>query len=211
MLTKQQLAKQLLEIKAVQIQPDRPFKWTSGIQSPVYCDNRLTMSFPVLRGAIADSFTTYIKEHYPMAEVVVGCATAGIPHAAWVAERLQLPMAYVRSEPKGHGKQNKIEGNLLESQHCVIIEDLISTGKSSIAVADSIVEAGGIVDGVLSIFSYELSEGREAFKQSGYPYYSMTDFPTMLEWMKDEGRINDETLATLLGWMESPRSFSFNY
>ena len=163
MALERKIAKHLLDIEAVALRPNDYFTWTSGIKSPIYCDNRITMSYPAIRREIAAGMSEVIKAKFPEVEVVAGTATAGIPHAAWVSEVLDLPMIYVRDSAKKHGKTNQIEGRLLEGQKVVIIEDLISTGLSSLKVAKALEEAGAVVLGVVAIFSYELKKAQDAF------------------------------------------------
>src|SRR5690554_2048543 len=162
------IAEALLRIGAVVLKPDQPFTWTSGIKAPIYCDNRLTISYPEIRELIADSFVQLIQEQYPATEVIAGAATGGIPHAAWVAQKLNLPMIYVRDKAKGHGKENLIEGNLNPGQKTVVIEDLFSTGGSSIKVAQAVKDAGGITLGIAAIFTYELDKATEGFSAAGF-------------------------------------------
>src|SRR5690625_5038906 len=161
-----ELARDLLAIKAVQIKTDGYFTWTSGIKSPIYCDNRLTMSYPSVRKNIVRAFVKMIEQLSVKPEVIAGCATAGIPHAAWLAEALNLPMVYVRSDRKSHGKQNQIEGHLNNGDHVLVIEDLISTGGSSIDVAIALREAGAQVTDVFAIFTYGLERAMESFKKA---------------------------------------------
>ncbi|GGD18753.1 orotate phosphoribosyltransferase [Pontibacillus salipaludis] len=211
MLTDKQIAKRLFEIEALQFSADQPFKWTSGILSPVYCDNRLVMSDVSLRREIAQSLAERIRVNYPEVEVIAGCATAGIPHAAWVAEILGLPMVYVRDKAKGHGKENQIEGKVKSGQKSVVIEDLISTGKSSIASAKALQEAGVEVHGVLALFSYELKKAEEAFKEASLQFQSLTTFPTLLEVMKEQKKVTTENYDRLKEWNQDPEAFSYNY
>ena len=157
---KKDIAESLLEIKAVSLRPNDPFTWTSGIQSPIYCDNRLTLSYPEIRRKIAAGLAEIITEKFPGTDLIAGTATAGIPHAAWVSELLNLPMCYVRSKAKGHGKGNQIEGNAASGQKVVVVEDLISTGGSVITAVEALREAGCNVLGVVSIFTYELEKGQ---------------------------------------------------
>ena len=159
------IAEKLLEINAVALKPNDPFTWTSGLRSPIYCDNRLTLSYPAVRREIAEGLQTLILENFPEAEVIAGTATAGIPHAAWVSELLKEPMCYVRSNAKGHGKGNQIEGKVEKGQKVVVVEDLISTGGSVITAVQALREAGCEVLGVVSIFTYGLEKGKEAFAQ----------------------------------------------
>ena len=194
------LAKELLAIQAVALRPNDYFTWTSGIKSPIYCDNRITMSYPSLRREIAAGMVEVIKEKYPEVEVVAGTATAGIPHAAWVSELLDLPMIYVRDSAKKHGKTNQIEGRVLEGQKVVIIEDLISTGLSSLKVAKALREAGAEVLGVVAIFSYELTKAHEDFSQAGVEYITLTNYPVLVKEAVDSEYIHQEDVEKLLEW-----------
>ncbi|MRG85461.1 orotate phosphoribosyltransferase [Salinibacillus xinjiangensis] len=194
------VARKLLEIGALQVSPNDPFTWSSGIESPIYCDNRIVMSFPKVRAEIAKYFAEVIKEHYPETEVIAGCATAGIPHAAWVAEELNLPMVYVRGKAKSHGKQNQIEGIIKTGQKVIVIEDLISTGMSSIQSAKAIQAAGGKVVSVLSIFTYGLTLTEENFSKSQLCFESLTDFDTLLTLMSNKNQIHNEEHSQLLAW-----------
>ena len=181
MTLERKLAKELLAIEAVALRPNDYFTWTSGIKSPIYCDNRITMSYPSIRKEIAAGMVEVIKEKYPAVEVIAGTATAGIPHAAWVSELLDLPMIYVRDSAKKHGKTNQIEGRVLEGQKVVIIEDLISTGLSSLKVAKALRESGAEVLGVVAIFSYELKKAQDAFEEAGVEYITLTNYPVLVE------------------------------
>lgn len=194
------IAKHLLDIEAVALRPNDYFTWTSGIKSPIYCDNRITMSYPIVRREIAKGLSTVIKEKFPEVEVVAGTATAGIPHAAWVSEELELPMIYVRDSAKKHGKTNQIEGRLLEGQKVVIIEDLISTGLSSLKVAKALEEAGAVVLGVVAIFSYELQKAKDAFAVAGVEYYTLTNYNFLIEEAVASDYIKQEDVEKLLEW-----------
>ncbi|HJV44788.1 MAG TPA: orotate phosphoribosyltransferase [Bacillota bacterium] len=202
------IAQKLLEIQAVLLKPEQPFTWTSGLRSPIYCDNRMTMSFPEVRRQIAKSFAALIREQYPQAEVIAGTATAGIPHAAWVSEELGLPMIYIRDKAKGHGRQNQIEGMLKAGQKVIVIEDLISTGGSSIKAALAAKEAGGDVLCVLAIFSYQLEKARLAFEQSGIPYTSLSNYTALLEQAKAMGILNSEQMEQLSFWRMNPEEYT---
>lgn len=160
------IAKDLLTIEAVFLRPNEPFTWASGIKSPIYCDNRMTMSYPAVRKAIASGLAAQIKEHFPDVEVIAGTATAGIPHAAWVADILDLPMVYIRSKAKDHGKGNQIEGRITEGQKMVVIEDLISTGGSVLEACEAAAREGANVLGVAAIFTYELPQGLNNFEKA---------------------------------------------
>lgn len=194
------LAKDLLAIQAVALRPNDYFTWTSGIKSPIYCDNRITMSYPSIRREIAAGMVEVIKEKYQAVEVIAGTATAGIPHAAWVSELLDLPMIYVRDSAKKHGKTNQIEGRVLEGQKVVIIEDLISTGLSSLKVAKALREAGAEVLGVVAIFSYELTKAHEDFSQAGVEYITLTNYPVLVKEAVDSEYIHQEDVEKLLEW-----------
>ena len=200
MTLERKLAKELLAIQAVALRPNDYFTWTSGIKSPIYCDNRITMSYPSIRREIAAGMVEVIKEKYPAVEVVAGTATAGIPHAAWVSELLDLPMIYVRDSAKKHGKTNQIEGRILEGQKVVIIEDLISTGLSSLKVAKALREAGAEVLGVVAIFSYELKKAHEAFSQAEVEYVTLTNYPVLVEEAVASDFIHQDDVEKLSEW-----------
>ena len=200
MTLERKLAKELLAIEAVALRPNNYFTWTSGIKSPIYCDNRITMSYPSIRREIAAGMVEVIKEKYPAVEVVAGTATAGIPHAAWVSELLDLPMIYVRDSAKKHGKTNQIEGRVLEGQKVVIIEDLISTGLSSLKVAKALREAGAEVLGVVAIFSYELKKAQAAFEEAGVEYITLTNYPVLVEEAVAIDYIHQDDVEKLLKW-----------
>ncbi|MFP4975700.1 orotate phosphoribosyltransferase [Paenibacillus sp. CN-4] len=204
---KEQVAAYLLQIGAVALRPQEPFTWTSGIKSPIYCDNRLTMAYPEIRGYIADAFAELIAQEYPDTEVVAGTATAGIPHAAWVADKLQLPMAYIRDKAKGHGKQNQIEGLIAPGQKVIVIEDLISTGGSSLKAAQAVREAGGEPLGVLAIFSYELDRAVQAFTEAGIPLQSLSNYSALIDVALSQGKIAESDVKLLQSWREDPSSF----
>lgn len=203
----EQIAASLLSIGAVALRPHQPFTWTSGIKSPIYCDNRLTMSYPEVRELVAEGFASLVKELYPDADVIAGTATAGIPHAAWVAQKLGLPMIYIRDKAKGHGKENLIEGSIKPGQKVVVIEDLISTGGSSLKAALAVNEAGGQALGVIAIFTYELAKAAEAFQSAGIPLHTLSNYSTLLQVAVDKGAIASEDLQMLQAWRENPAEF----
>ncbi|MGP4068174.1 orotate phosphoribosyltransferase [Halobacillus sp. B29] len=205
-----QLIQDLLQIEAVKIEVDDMFTWTSGLRSPIYCDNRMTMSYPEIRRRVADGFVELIKELEPDVDVIAGCATAGIPHAAWVAERLDLPMVYVRSSPKKHGKGNQIEGHIEKGQRAVVIEDLISTGKSSIESAQALRMAGVEVETVLSIFTYNLERANEAFLESELSYQSLASFDQLLLQLIQQGQLKEKEVQLLNEWKKDPAIFTQN-
>ncbi|WP_191556385.1 orotate phosphoribosyltransferase [Metabacillus idriensis] len=201
---KHQIAEQLLKIEAVFLSPNEPFTWSSGLKSPIYCDNRLTLSYPEVRKDIAEGLTKLIREEYPKAEMIAGTATAGIPHAAWVSDLLNLPMCYVRSKPKGHGKGNQIEGKVNEGQKVVVVEDLISTGGSVITAVQALREAGCEVIGVVSIFTYELQKGAEMLAEASISAVSLTDYSSLIDVALNKGSIEKEDLEKLKKWRENP-------
>ncbi|MBT2660273.1 orotate phosphoribosyltransferase [Bacillus sp. ISL-45] len=201
---KREIAEALLEIEAVSLQPDNPFTWSSGLKSPIYCDNRLTLSFPSIRRRVAEGLKSLIVEYFPDAEMISGTATAGIPHAAWVSELLELPMSYVRSKAKGHGKGNQIEGKVYKGQKVVVVEDLISTGGSVIEAVEALREAGCEVLGVVSIFTYELEKGAQQLKSANIQAYSLTDFSTLAKVAEKKGLISKESLESLAEWRRDP-------
>ncbi|WP_079508376.1 orotate phosphoribosyltransferase [Mesobacillus jeotgali] len=201
---KRQIAEALLEIEAVSLQPENPFTWSSGMKSPIYCDNRLTLSYPEVRRKVAEGLRNLIVEHFPDAEMIAGTATAGIPHAAWVSELLNLPMSYVRSKAKGHGKGNQIEGKVTAGQKVVVVEDLISTGGSVIEAVNALREAGCDVLGVVSIFTYELEKGQQQLKSAGITAVSLTDFTTLSNLAEEKGLITKENVESLAEWRKDP-------
>jgi orotate phosphoribosyltransferase len=201
---KKELAKQLLEIKAVFLNPSEPFTWSSGIQSPIYCDNRLTMSYPEVRREISKGLVEIIQRQYPDVEVIAGTATAGIPHAAWVSERLDLPMCYVRSKPKAHGKGKQIEGYVKKGQKVVVVEDLISTGGSCITAVNALREAGCEVLGVAAIFTYELDKGIELLENAEVEAHAISDYTSMLETALELNVIQEDELESLKEWKKNP-------
>jgi orotate phosphoribosyltransferase len=205
---KKRIAEKLLSINAVALKPNEPFTWTSGLRSPIYCDNRLTLSYPEVRKEIAKGLQSIILEKYSDADVIAGTATAGIPHAAWVSELLNLPMCYVRSKAKGHGKGNQIEGKVEAGQKVVVVEDLISTGGSVITAVQALREAGCEVLGVVSIFTYGLDKGREAFAQEEIKSESLTDFANLVEVAIEKGYISKDDQESLLSWSISPSEWS---
>ncbi|MBM7578439.1 orotate phosphoribosyltransferase [Jeotgalibacillus terrae] len=194
------MAAYLLEIKAVELNPDNPFTWASGIQSPIYCDNRLIMSYPEIRSFAADQLTELIKTNFSDAEIIAGTATAGIPHAAWVSERMNLPMNYVRSSAKKHGKTNQIEGKVIPGKKAVVIEDLISTGGSSLDAVKALEEEGIEVLGVAALFTYGFKKAQQQFKEAGVPYFTVTDFDTLIEQAKEMSYISEDQVTELAKW-----------
>ena len=201
------IAKELLSIEAVSLSPNDPFTWASGIKSPIYCDNRLTMSYPDVRKLIASGLAQLIKEKYPTVEVIAGTATAGIPHAAWVADELNLPMVYIRGKSKDHGKKNQIEGRIDQGAKMVIIEDLISTGGSVIDAAEAAKREGADVLGVAAIFTYQLPSGFENFKSANISFDTLTNYDELIEVAIENQYISDEDKKLLQEWKKDPASW----
>ncbi|MDW0111838.1 orotate phosphoribosyltransferase [Sporosarcina saromensis] len=199
-MNKKEIAKILLEVGAVELSPADPFTWASGIQSPIYCDNRLTMSDPIGRKKIAEGLAELIKEHFPETTLIAGTATAGIPHAAWVADILGLPMVYIRSKAKGHGRSRQIEGKVHPTDKAIIIEDLISTGGSSLNAVEALRSEEVAVTGVVSIFTYELESADQAFAEADLRYESLTNFAALTDAAKESGAIAEGSIAELLDW-----------
>lgn len=199
---KRETAKHLLEIGAVELRPQDPFTWASGVKSPIYCDNRLTMSYPKVRKEIAKGLADTIKEFYPQCEIVAGTATAGIPHAAWVSDLMELPMVYVRSKPKEHGQGNMVEGKVEPGKKVVVVEDLISKGGSVIQAAKGLEQAGFEVLGIVAIFTYDLPQSVEAIEEAGYTFHTLTDFPALVEEAASSGAIEQGDLPMLTEWHE---------
>ena len=209
METKKLIAKDLLKIKAVFFRPDKPFVWASGIKSPVYCDNRLTLTSPEVRSDVENSLAAVIRECYPEAELLMGTSTAGIAHAAITAHILGLPMGYVRSGAKDHGRKNQIEGRLIPGQKTVVIEDLISTGGSVIEVVEILREAGADVLGIASIFIYGMKKGLERLEAAGVKNISLTDFDTVAEAAAEERYIAAADVARLIAFRNDPSDESW--
>ena len=201
---KKQIAAHLLDIGAVFLRPNDPFTWSSGIKSPIYCDNRLTLSFPNVRKDIATGLQKLIEEHFPGVDVIAGTATAGIPHAAWVSDLMNLPMCYVRSKAKSHGQGNQIEGKVAEGQKVVVVEDLISTGGSAITCVEALREAGCEVLGIVSIFTYELQTGQDKLDAANVASYSLSNYSALIEVALEKGIIAEGDLAKLQEWRQNP-------
>ena len=199
-MVKKEIAEILLNVGAVEINPNEPFTWASGIESPIYCDNRLTMSDPVGRKQIAEGLANLIRTNYPETTVIAGTATAGIPHAAWVADILGLPMVYVRSSAKGHGRSRQIEGKINSGDKAIIVEDLVSTGGSSLNAATALRSEDIEVTGIVSIFTYELKKADVAFKAENLTYESLTNFEALIEVSKEKGAIDENSISSLLAW-----------
>ena len=203
---KRDIAKTLLSIQAVFLRPEEPFTWASGIKSPIYCDNRLILSYPDARRQVEQGLAQLIRENYPDCQILAGTATAGIAHAALVADILNLPMAYVRGSAKDHGRQNQIEGKIDPGQKVVVVEDLISTGGSVIDVVNTLRENGAIVLGIVSIFTYGMEKGLERLAKADMKNVSLTDYHTLCEVAAEEGYIKAEDLARLAVFQKNPSS-----
>lgn len=209
MSIQQDIAKNLLDIKAVFLRPNEPFTWASGIKSPIYCDNRLALSYPEKRTTVVNGFVSLIKEKYPEAEVVMGTATAGIPWAALVGDKMELPMGYVRSSNKSHGKGNKIEGNLPKGAKVVIVEDLISTGGSVKDVVESLREAGAEVLGVVAIFTYLLPASTALFKGLDCDFATLSNYDALIDVALKNDYIKEADLEKLKAWKQDPNDESW--
>ena len=203
-----EIAKDLLKIKAVKLSPAKPFTWASGIKSPIYCDNRLTISYPEIRKQIAQGLAAQIKAEFPDVEVIGGVATAGIPHAAWVADELGLPLIYVRSKPKDHGRGKQIEGVLPAHAKTVLIDDLLSTGGSVLRAVKAAQNEGADVIGVGAIFSYQLPAVSANFKQVGLSFTTLTNYSELLEAATEENYIAADQLETLKKWRKAPEKWN---
>ena len=208
-IMKKRIAKDLLSIKAVFFRPEEPFVWASGIKSPVYCDNRLTLTAPEVRNDIENGLAELIKTNYPEAEVLMGTSTAGIAHAAITAHILGMPMGYVRSGAKDHGRQNRIEGKLEAGQKVVVVEDLISTGGSVIEVVEALREAGAEVLGIVSIFTYGMKKGLDRLAEAGVKNISLTDFDVIAQIAADERYIKAEDVKRLIAFRDNPSDESW--
>ncbi|MDD7355314.1 MAG: orotate phosphoribosyltransferase [Oscillospiraceae bacterium] len=206
---KKTIAKDLLKIQAVFFRPDEPFTWASGIKSPVYCDNRLTLSAPEVRSDVENGLAELIKENYPDAQILMGTSTAGIAHAAITAHLLKMPMGYVRSGHKDHGRQNQIEGKLEKGQKTVVVEDLISTGGSVLEVVNVLREAGAEVLGIVSIFTYGMKKGLERLADADVKNISLTDFDTVAETAAEEGYIKPDDVKKLIAFRNNPSDESW--
>ena len=202
-----ELALDLLEINAVVLRPNDPFTWSSGWHSPIYCDNRLTLRYPKIRKKIAQQFIDFIRKEYPNFDVITGTATAGIPHAAWIAEYLDKPMGYVRAKAKAYGLGNQIEGGIQKGESTVVIEDLISTGGSAISVVEALKFIGADVHSVLSIFTYGFDKSTQKFEKANIPIHTLTDYATLIDVAKDHDYIDEKDLETLADWRTKPETW----
>lgn len=207
MTNEKAVAEKLLQIKAIKLSPQEPFTWASGWKSPIYCDNRKVLSFPFIREFIKSEMCNVIFEKYPEAEYLAGVATAGIAWGAMAADQLKLPYVYVRPKPKEHGLTNQIEGSIDAGKKCVVVEDLISTGKSSLEVVEVLRKTGVEVIGMVSIFNYGFSVAEAAFEQAGVPFNSLTNYPTLIELAIDKGIVTADQQETLNQWRTDPSNW----
>lgn len=205
--TSAQLSEYLLQIKAIQLNVQNPFTWASGWKSPVYCDNRILLSYPEVRSFVKKNLTAIVSEKFPEANCIAGVATAGIPHGAMIADELGLPMVYVRDKPKGHGMQNTIEGRLPENAKVVVIEDVISTGKSSLKAVDDLRNAGAEILGMAAIYTYEFELAKERFEQYQVPLYTLTNYSALIPVAVEQGYVSSEYNSTLAEWRKDPASW----
>jgi orotate phosphoribosyltransferase len=201
------IAEFLLQIKAIKLQPTNPFTWASGIISPIYCDNRITLSYPTIRTYIRQQFSEIIQEEFGAVDMISGVATAGIPQGVLVAQELGVPFTYVRASAKGHGRQNLIEGEVVDGQRVVVIEDLVSTGKSSLQAIQALREAGCNVVGLVSIFSYGLEEAEENFKEAKCRFISLSNFEALLDFAVSDNYITDADKRILEDWRRDPKNW----
>lgn len=199
-----EIALDLLKINAVILRPNDPFTWSSGWNSPIYCDNRLTMRYPKIRKKIAKKFVEFINEKYSDVDVITGTATAGIPHAAWVAENMDKPMSYVRAKAKAYGLGNQIEGGIQKGETTVVIEDLISTGGSAISVVEALQFISAEIEAVLSIFTYGFDKATKRFENANVSMYTLTDYSTLIDVASENDYVNKSDLKTLAEWRKTP-------
>ncbi|MBQ0005978.1 MAG: orotate phosphoribosyltransferase [Alistipes sp.] len=202
--TEQTVAKYLLDIEAVKLSPSKPFTWASGWKSPIYCDTRKSLSFPEIRKNMVNSIVTIIKNNFHDVEIIAGVATGGIAWGAIVADILGLPFVYVRSAPKDHGMGNQVEGIVPQGAGMVVIEDLVSTGKSSLEAAKALAKAGAIIKGMVALFSYNFDVSRNAFEMAGVELHTLSNYDTMIDIAKESGYIREEDVDTLRDWRVRP-------
>ena len=204
MNTQEKLAKYLLQSKAIKLEPTRPFTWASGWKSPIYCDNRKTLSFPEIRNFIKEEFVNLILERFGKPEVIAGVATGAIAHGVLVAEAMDLPFVYVRSAAKGHGLENLIEGELKAGQRVIVIEDLISTGGSSLKAVEALRQAKAEVAGMAAIFTYGFPQAIKNFKEASCELYTLSNYESLIKMALDTGQVNEDQLSILREWREDP-------
>jgi orotate phosphoribosyltransferase len=206
--TSMALASFLLQIKAIKLNPANPFTWASGLKSPIYCDNRVTLSYPQVRTFIREGFVKMCLDKFGKPDVIAGVATGGIPQGALVAQELGLPFVYVRSEKKSHGMNNQIEGVINSGQSVVIIEDLVSTGKSSLNAVEALREKGAVIKGMLAIFTYGMEIATENFKNNKCELFTLTNYNALIQKAAEESYIREDDLASLLEWKNNPQAWS---
>ena len=206
--TSMALASFLLQIKAIKLNPANPFTWASGLKSPIYCDNRVTLSYPQVRTFIREGFVKMCLDKFGKPDVIAGVATGGIPQGALVAQELGLPFVYVRSEKKSHGMNNQVEGIINSGQSVVIIEDLVSTGKSSLNAVEALREKGAIIKGMLAIFTYGMDIAAENFKNNKCELFTLTNYNALIQKAAEENYIREDDLASLLEWKSNPQAWS---
>lgn len=204
----QKVAESLLQIKAIKLQPKNPFTWASGWKSPIYCDNRITLSYPAIRTYIRQKLSKLIQEEFGSVDMISGVATAGIPQGVLVAQDLGLPFSYVRSSAKDHGRQNMIEGEVISGQRVVVVEDLVSTGKSSLVAVKALREAGCNVVGLVSIFTYGLDEATKNFADAKCTFHSLCDYDSLIQVAAESGFIFEEDVELLKDWRKNPSTWS---
>jgi orotate phosphoribosyltransferase len=202
-----EVADKLLEIQAIRLQPEKPFTWASGWKSPIYCDNRLSLSYPEVRNLVRDNLVKSVRHFFPTVEAIAGVATAGIPQGALIADQLGLPFVYVRSKPKGHGMENMIEGKVTPGQRVVVVEDLVSTGGSSLKAAEDLKNAGFEVLGMVAIFSYGFDVAAKNFANSGVKLICLSHYDALLPRAVERNYISSETLESLAEWRKDPGSW----
>jgi orotate phosphoribosyltransferase len=208
MINEKATAEKLLQINAIKLSPQQPFTWASGWKSPIYCDNRKVLSFPFSRDFIKSEMCNVVFEKFPAADILAGVGTAGIPWGAMVSDQLKLPYVYVRPKPKEHGMGNQIEGVYEKGAKVVVIEDLISTGKSSLEVVDVLRKAGVEVIGMVAIFTYGFDIADKAFSEAGVPYITLTNYNTLIELAVEKGIVTGEQEKTLLNWRQDPANWN---
>lgn len=201
------IAGYLLDIEAVKLRPREPFQWTSGWLSPIYCDNRLTLSFPHIRNFIKEAFVNFIRQHYPQVEVIAGVATAGIPQGALIADALSLPFVYVRSEAKKHGLSNQIEGKITENQKVIVIEDLVSTGGSSLKAVEALRQSKADVLALLSIMTYNFDQATQAFQAADLPFHSLSNYNQIVIEAMKRNLVSEKAMASLQEWRKNPQNW----
>ena len=202
------LANFLLQIKAIKLNPASPFTWASGLKSPIYCDNRITLSYPQIRTFIREAFVKMCVARYGKPDLIAGVATGGIPQGALVAQELGLPFCYVRSEAKSHGLNNQVEGIVPQGASVVVIEDLVSTGKSSLAAVEALREKGANVKGMMAIFTYQLDAAADAFKKANCDLVTISNYEALIKKAVEENYVSDDQMASLIEWRKSPQAWS---